>query len=84
MGWTLLYYSLEIMKWLIIARAVVSWFASGSTNPVVDLLQRATDPILRPIQRILPDFSGIDLSPLVAYLGLRILQELVIRASFAL
>lgn len=83
MGWTLLYYSLEVMKWLVIARAIASWFAaSHSGNPVVELLRRVTDPILRPIQRILPDLGGIDVSPLVAYILLRLLQEVVIRASF--
>lgn len=82
MGWLLLYYLLEAMKWLIIARAVVSWFAAGSSHPVIDGLRRVTDPLLEPLRRLIPDLGGVDLSPLVAYFALALLQRVVARASF--
>jgi YggT family protein len=78
----LLYYTLEVMKWLVIARAIASWFAPASDNPVVDGLRRATDPLLRPVQRVLPDVGGIDISPLVVYFGLRLLQGVVVRGMY--
>lgn len=80
-AWTLLFYTLEVMKWLIIARAISSWFVpAGSDNPLIHLLRRLTDPILRPIQQLLPDLGGIDISPLVAFVLIQFVESLVARA----
>lgn len=77
-GWLLLYYTLEILKWLVIIRAVMSWFVSPhSPHPLVELLRRITDPILQPIAAILPDLGGIDLSPIVAFILIVFLQSLI-------
>ena len=62
MGWTLLYLILEVLKWLIIARALMSWFVSPtSTNPIVEAVRRITDPILRPIRGLFPTMGGVGL-----------------------
>lgn len=80
MVWTLLYIILEVLKWLIIARALMSWFVSPtSSNPIVDAIRRITDPILRPVRDVVPDFGGVDVSPLVAFFGLYLLQQVVVR-----
>ncbi len=55
-----------------IVHAVMSWMGNTYGNPVASLLQSLTDPILRPIRRFVPLVSGIDLSPLVAILGLQV------------
>jgi YggT family protein len=79
-AWIVLYYLLEVLKWLIIVRAVLSWFVSPhSDNPVVRLVQRITDPILRPVSEMVPNFGGIDVSPLVAYFAIYLLQMVVVR-----
>lgn len=76
----LLYYALEILKWLIIARALMSWFVSPySDNPVVRLLRRITDPILRPLSEMVPALGGIDISPLLAFFAIHLLQMVVVR-----
>lgn len=81
MGWMLLYYTLELFKWLIIIRAVMSWFVSPlSSNPIVNGVRRATDPILQPIASALPNFGGVDLSPLIAYGIVWLLQSLLVRS----
>ena len=60
MVWLLIYYTLEIFKWLIIVRAIMSWFIPPySRNPIVDFVRRATDPILRPISNVLPNAGGL-------------------------
>lgn len=83
MGWTLLYYMLEAFKWLILIRAVLSWFVSPySRHPLVVLLRRVTDPVLRPVAQALPDLGGLDISPIVVFLLIQLLQSLVWRASF--
>ena len=43
-----------------------------------EFLYRVTEPIYRPIRRVLPDLGGIDLSPLVVLLGIFFLQQLII------
>jgi YggT family protein len=83
MGWLILYYTLEVLKWLIIVRAVLSWFMPPhASNTLVDVLRRVTDPILRPIQSVLPDLGGVDVSPLVAFFLIIVLQGVIARAAF--
>jgi YggT family protein len=79
MGWLLLYYLLEITKWLVVARAISSWFVDPrSRHPAIELLRRVTDPVIRPIASVLPNMGGIDLSPLVAFFAIHLLQSLIV------
>ena len=61
----------------IIVQVIISWINPGSYNPVNALLHSLTAPVLRPVQRILPPLSGIDLSPLFALIGLQVLKMLI-------
>jgi YggT family protein len=82
-GWIYLYYLLEVVKWLVIIRAVMSWFTSPhSRNPVVEMIRRVTDPILRPIASVVPNMGGIDISPLVAFFLIVILQRIIVQAAY--
>mgnify|MGYP006209417149 CR=1 FL=1 len=76
----LLYYVLELLKWLIIARALMSWFVSPySDNPVVRLVRKATDPILRPLSEVVPPLGGMDISPLLAFFAIHLTQVMLVR-----
>jgi YggT family protein len=78
MGWLFLSYLLRLLEWLIIIRALLSWFVSPhSRHPLVVLLQRITDPILRPISQVVPVAGGFDISPLIAILLLELLQRVI-------
>ena len=78
MGWTLLFATLQIFQFLILARVMLSWVVSPlSRNPWVEMVRRATDPILLPIRSLLPDLGPIDISPIVAFLLLSLLQRLI-------
>lgn len=76
---------LDIYSAIIIASAIMSWLvAFGVVNVrnqfirvVVDLLYRVTEPVLRPIRRILPNLGGIDISPVVALLLIIVIQHLI-------
>jgi YggT family protein len=81
MIWIILYYLLEIIKWLVIIRAVMSWVAPHSRHPVADLLRRVTDPILRPLSEMLPPFGGLDLSPLLAFFAIHLFQMVIVRMA---
>ncbi len=66
----------------LIVQAIMSWTGSAYGNPLADLLASLTDPLLRPIQRVLPNLGMVDLSPLVALLGLNVV--LILLQSFGL
>lgn len=71
---------ITLLYWLIIIRALVSWVNPDPFNPIVQFLQRATEPILAPIRRALRmQFWTIDISPIIAILGLIFLQGFLVR-----
>jgi YggT family protein len=83
MGWQVLLMFLEIYKWVLIVRVLSSWFVRpGSRNPLVDVLETVTDPVLRPLSSVIPPMGGLDLSPLVAIFGIHLLQTLIASAAF--
>ena len=77
---------LNVVWWIIVVQAILSWLLAfnviNQSNDFVRsvwyALQRMTEPLYRPIRRILPDFGALDLSPLVVLLVLYILQTIVI------
>ena len=76
----LLYYALEILKWLIIARALMSWFMSPySSNHLAKFIRTVTDPILRPLSEVIPPLGGMDISPLVAFFAIQLTQAMLLR-----
>lgn len=62
----------------ILIQVVLSWVAPGTYNPAVSLIYSLTEPILRPIRRLLPPMGGLDLSPLVALIALQLVSMLLI------
>ena len=76
---------LNVLWWIIIIQAVLSWLFAfnvlNTTSPAVrsiaNALDRLTAPLYRPIRRILPDFGGIDFSPMVVLILILILQKLL-------
>jgi YggT family protein len=76
---------ISIYIWLLIAQAVLSWLvAFGVVNrynrvvaTIGDFLWRITEPLLRPIRRVIPDLGGIDISPVILILLLWFLRDLM-------
>ena len=74
---------LQLLVWVIIIQVVLSWLvafnvintSSNFVRTVVEGLDRVTAPLYRPIRRILPDFGGIDFSPIVLILAIQILRK---------
>ena len=67
-----------IYFWIILIQVVLSWVAPTTYNPAVAAIGSLTEPLLRPIRRALPDLGGLDLSPLLAVVGLQLLKMLVV------
>jgi YggT family protein len=72
---------LTALQWLIIIWALLSWVNPDPNNPIVQMINKLTEPILYPVRKILP-FSlkfGLDLSPFIALLIIFFLQLFLIR-----
>jgi YggT family protein len=70
--------ALNVFIFAIVIQVILSWINPGNYNPVNALLYSITRPVMGPIQRLIPPISGIDLSPLVALIGLQVLKMLVL------
>jgi len=74
---------IDLVTWVITASAIMSWLvAFGVVNMrnqfirmVVETLYRVTEPMLRPIRRLLPNLGGVDISPVILLLGLFFVRE---------
>ena len=77
---------LNIIWWLVLIRAVISWVNPDPDNAIVQFLYKATEPILEPIRRRLPlNFRfGIDISPIIIILVIMFLKSFLIKSLFDL
>lgn len=71
---------ITLLYWIIIIRALISWVNPDPFNPIVQFLQRTTDPILTPIRRVFRmQFWAVDISPIIAVLVLLFIQSFIVR-----
>jgi YggT family protein len=68
---------LEAYMWIIIIRALISWVNADPWNPIVRFLYQVTEPVLRPVRRMLPA-TPIDFSPVIVILGIYFLQMFLV------
>ena len=77
---------LDLYVWLLIASAILSWLIAfnvvNTRNQFVaavsEFLYRITEPLLAPIRRIMPNFGGLDISPIILILIIMFLQRVII------
>lgn len=77
---------LQVLQWIIIIQIVFSWLVAFNVinmrnellNNIYELLRRMTEPLYRPIRKILPDFGMIDISPMIVLLGIIVMQSVII------
>ncbi len=76
---------LDIFFWIIIAQVVVSWLiAFGVMNvqntnarKFIEVLQKVTDPVYKPLRKIIPSIGGIDISPIIIIFAISILKNVI-------
>jgi len=68
---------LTIYKYLLIANVIISWVNADPYNPIVRFIYRVTDPLLNRIRRHMPDTGMLDLSPMVAFALIYVVQIVV-------
>jgi YggT family protein len=77
---------IDLFIWLLIISAIMSWLiAFNVVNTrnrfvymVMDALYKITDPVLRPIRNILPNFGGVDISPIIVILILLFVKRAIL------
>ena len=80
---------IELFIWLLIIQAILSWLIafgivntqSSFINMIGNFLYKITEPLLRPIKKLLPDFAGVDISPVILIILLIFLRNLLFEYS---
>jgi YggT family protein len=76
--YTIVNYTIEALKLLILLRIIISWIAPTSRNEFVELVHAITEPILRPFRILIPlGGARLDLSPILAYYVLGLVRMLI-------
>jgi YggT family protein len=68
--------ALQLYMYVIIIAALITWVQPNPYNPVVMFLERITEPVLRPIRRLLPPM-GLDISPVIAIFAIMFVRMVI-------
>ena len=85
----LIYRLIDIYVWVLIIGVIMSWLIAFNiinlsnqfVRTVYEVINRLTEPLLRPIRRILPDLGGVDISPVILILLLWFAKDVVYRLA---
>ena len=76
---TIVHYAVFLYTVLIAIRIVASWFPKSAYHPIILFASRLTDPYLNLFRRFIPPIGGrLDLSPMLAFLGLNVIEKLLL------
>ena len=78
----LIFLVLRVFQFILLARVLISWFPDiDRNNPIVRFLYDITEPVLQPVRELLPQTGMMDFSPLVVFLGISVLSQLIAIAA---
>ncbi|MFP6817208.1 MAG: YggT family protein [Pseudomonadales bacterium] len=69
--------ALFIIKWSILIVIIAGFLAQGSYHPVLGMLQQLTEPVLAPARKLLPPMGGLDFSPILIFLLIGVIEQLL-------
>ncbi|MDP7994494.1 MAG: YggT family protein [Synechococcus sp. SP2 MAG] len=76
--------TLQIYSFVLIVRVLLTWFPNVDMgNPVLSTVSSITDPYLNAFRGLIPPLGGLDLSAILAFVALSLMQKLLVSASFA-
>jgi len=67
-------YLVKIYFFALLAMIILSWIAPGGNNPALYLLHQITEPVMAPFRKILPPMGGLDLSPILVFVLINVIQ----------
>lgn len=62
---------------VIIARVILSWIKLSPSNPITIIIYGLSEPMLKPIRRLLPNTGGLDFSPIVVIILIMVAQRIL-------
>ncbi|WP_129127653.1 YggT family protein [Geomonas oryzae] len=74
---------LTVYKYILLASVIISWVNADPYNPIVNFIYRVTEPALRRIRRYMPDTGMLDLSPLVLFALIYLVQIVVFDTAYS-
>jgi YggT family protein len=74
---SLLRTAIDIYSLVLFIAVILSWVQLDRSNPILRFVTAVTEPVLAPVRRVLPAMGGLDLSPMVVLLALRLLSRLL-------
>ena len=76
--------TLQIYSFVLIVRVLLTWFPNEDMgNPVLSTVSSITDPYLNAFRGLIPPLGGLDLSAILAFVALSLMQQLLVSASYA-
>ena len=69
---------INIFFYSILGLGILSWLSPLAHGPLIEILYRISEPLMRPIRRVIPPISGFDLSPIPALIGLKLLTIVIV------
>jgi YggT family protein len=72
--------ALSLFVWLIIIRALISWFNPDPYNTLFQFLYRVTEPVLSVVRGAMPNLGGIDISPIIVLLAAEFLKNFLVKS----
>ena len=67
---------IDLYSLIVLAAVVMSWIHVNPRHPLAALVYKLTEPVLAPLRRVLPPVAGLDFSPMVLLIALRVLRRL--------
>lgn len=74
----LLTLTVNVFFFSILIQIIISWVSPHAYNPIITLLHQLNEPLLGRARRLIPPLSGLDLSPIVVFIGLKLIEFLLI------
>ncbi len=74
---------LQIYTFVLLIRILITWIPNlDPHHPIVQLLFQVTEPVLEPARKLIPSIGMIDISPIVVFIILGILQDLLVQLAY--
>ena len=73
---------IQLYSFVLLARIILSWVPNvDRSNQIIQFLYQVTEPVLEPVRRALPQVGMIDISPIVVFIGLHLLQSILLNMA---
>ena len=70
---------LSLYKYILLGSVIISWVNADPYNPIVRFIRNVTEPVLVRIRQFMPETGMVDLSPLVAFFAIQLIQSAIVR-----